>query len=103
MGPTEARDERIPPRPLIGGRAYGERAEQPVLVEDTACSWFEYDCARLIGRVKLSFWQVVMLAVITEARKTVLPEREDVEFVTHPAASLCRVLAHCAELRAHDT
>ena len=100
MGSYEAREERIAPRgygPYT--RAYGEGGAAPVPVADTAASWFEYDCARMVGRTRLSMWAVMFLFAAADARGRPLPSREDVIFLTAPEVSLADARVYLLALR----
>lgn len=84
MGPECAREEWIDPRPCLYGRAWGDRVE-PTPVKETATSWFEYDCSRLIdhdclnliGKKRIPLWSLAWLYVLSIIRPLT---RDDVLF-----------------------
>jgi hypothetical protein len=100
MGPVEAREELVAPRrayPL--GYAYGDGAASTP-VASTASSWFEYDCARLVGRKNLNAWVLHFCRFCACVRGTPLPAREDVDFLLRPNTSLTDVKVYLEGL--HD-
>ena len=100
MGPYQAREERISPRGRAPqDRAYGDSGGMPTPVANTASSWFEYDCARLVGRARLSAWEIVFMFAAADAREQSLPLREDVAFLTAPHVSLTSARAYVLALR----
>ena len=97
MGPTEAREDRIAPRAVLYGKAWGDTgAPTPVL--DTATSWFEYDCARLVGKLRLSPWVTRWCAEISSVADR-LPTEDEVAFLLRPATGLAEARKYVESLR----
>ena len=96
MGATEAREERVAPHPLLYGKVYGDTGT-PTPVMTSATSWFEYDCARLIGKTRLSLWTTVFLALLAFFAGRA-PTADEVRFFDAPKTSLVNAHAYLAGL-----
>lgn len=97
MGVTEAREERIPARALLYGKAFGDgRNATPVL--DSATSWFEFDCARLVGATRLSWWATYMLGTVYTLSGR-MPTAKEVAFFSAKDTSRAAANAYLQRLR----
>jgi hypothetical protein len=98
MGATRAREEPVAARPLLYGRAWGD-ARGESAVQETATSWFEYDCARLAGRRKLSLWVQVFCAGVAQVSGR-MATREEVALLADSKTSLGAALELVEQARA---
>jgi hypothetical protein len=89
-GAEEELEVPVSPRLRATDPAYGDdtwNGGKPTPVSNSPTSWFELDCARMVGRGRLSLWELQNLASCATARGAALPALEDVRFMTAPSVS----------------
>ena len=97
MGACEAREEPVQARgvgPLA--RAYGDQ-DTVSPVKETATSWFEYDCARLVGSTRLSMWTMVFLHRLVNVTGRA-PSADEVRFFASRTTGLDAACVYLAEV-----
>lgn len=96
VGPLAARDEFIDAVPPMYGKPYGDY-KGSVVIKNTATTWFEYDCAKLVGKQRLSSRTLLGLELV-RLIKGDMPSREDVEFFDDEKTTLVAARARIKQL-----